>query len=266
MADGVLTSVVLLILAAFLLGVIVALLWRGDPVPTVDDGAAEGESAPPRDPVAAAPSASTGGPDPATVDPPAPADDPGAAADEPGPATGSVAPAAAAADTGAQAGSARPPAPGGVAPPGAPRDAVPPAATTGGVLRAPTLALPSVLRIPEALTVRRSMHREDAAVEVQRSPRVRDARTSQAPAIDDLTRVHGLDREHADALRDAGITTWRDLADADDARVLHALVRADLRAPVTVETWAVQADFLARGDERGFAGMVSALAAPVGTS
>jgi predicted flap endonuclease-1-like 5' DNA nuclease len=69
---------------------------------------------------------------------------------------------------------------------------------------------------------------------------------------DDLERVEGIGPRIAAALRGAGITSFRRLADSDVAALQSALEAAGLRFAPSLPTWARQARLLADGDEEGF--------------
>ncbi|MDQ1287542.1 MAG: hypothetical protein QG622_1107 [Actinomycetota bacterium] len=80
-----------------------------------------------------------------------------------------------------------------------------------------------------------------------------DAPDSAEPVEeDDLERVEGIGPRIGAALRNAGIRTYQDLADADTARLQSALEQSGLRFAPSLPTWSKQARFLADGDEAGF--------------
>lgn len=68
---------------------------------------------------------------------------------------------------------------------------------------------------------------------------------------DDLTVVEGIGPKMASALKAAGITTYRQLAEADEARLMAALEAAGLRFAPSLPTWPEQAAYAARGDWDG---------------
>ncbi|WP_433081505.1 helix-hairpin-helix domain-containing protein [Dactylosporangium sp. CA-052675] len=72
------------------------------------------------------------------------------------------------------------------------------------------------------------------------------------PARDELERIEGIGPKIAAALRAAGITTYAQLADAERSTVELALERANLRFAPSLGTWSRQARLLADGDETGF--------------
>ncbi len=55
------------------------------------------------------------------------------------------------------------------------------------------------------------------------------------------------------ALQAAGITTFAQLARAKPETLKAALAAANLRFAPSLSTWAKQAAYLAKGDEKGFA-------------
>ena len=80
-----------------------------------------------------------------------------------------------------------------------------------------------------------------------------------APVIpDDLKRIEGIGPKMAQALRVVGIETFGQLAAAPQERLQSAIDAAKLMSP-SVATWAKQAQFLADGDETGFAGYTERL-------
>lgn len=99
---------------------------------------------------------------------------------------------------------------------------------------------------------------EDAGPQVSAiAPLVGDAsgagEDGNAPVEDeDLERVEGIGPRIAAALRAAGITTFRRLADSDVASLQAALEAAGLRFAPSLPTWSRQARLLADGDEDGF--------------
>ena len=77
--------------------------------------------------------------------------------------------------------------------------------------------------------------------------------TPVVPVIpDDLRRIEGIGPKMAQALRVVGIETFGQLAAAPQERLRSAIDAAKLMSP-SVATWAKQAQFLADGDEAGFA-------------
>ena len=83
------------------------------------------------------------------------------------------------------------------------------------------------------------------------APVVSDA--PDVPVIpDDLKRIEGIGPKMAQALRVAGIETFGQLAVAQQERLQSAIDAAKLMSP-SMATWAKQAQFLADGDEAGFA-------------
>jgi len=78
---------------------------------------------------------------------------------------------------------------------------------------------------------------------------------------DDLERIEGVGPRMAAALRQAGIGTYRKLADSDERRLRAAIEAAGLRFAPSLVTWARQARLLADGDEAGFADLTRRLVA-----
>ncbi|WP_432833146.1 helix-hairpin-helix domain-containing protein [Dactylosporangium sp. CA-092794] len=72
------------------------------------------------------------------------------------------------------------------------------------------------------------------------------------PASDELERIEGIGPKIAAALRAAGITTFAALADAERSTVENALEAANLRFAPSIGTWSQQARLLADGDEAAF--------------
>lgn len=68
---------------------------------------------------------------------------------------------------------------------------------------------------------------------------------------DDLTVVEGIGPKMASALKAAGITTYSQLAEADEARLMAAIQAAGLRFAPSLPTWPEQAAYAARGDWDG---------------
>lgn len=73
-----------------------------------------------------------------------------------------------------------------------------------------------------------------------------------AESEDSLTRIEGIGPKISAALHDAGIRSFQQLADSDDAALRTALEAHNLRFAPSLVTWARQARFLADGDEDGF--------------
>jgi predicted flap endonuclease-1-like 5' DNA nuclease len=82
-----------------------------------------------------------------------------------------------------------------------------------------------------------------------------------AQASDDLTRIEGIGPKIASALSAANITSFSILAASDNATLKTAIQAAKIRLAPSLETWAEQASFLARGDEVGFAALIGSLVA-----
>jgi predicted flap endonuclease-1-like 5' DNA nuclease len=71
-----------------------------------------------------------------------------------------------------------------------------------------------------------------------------------APAVDDLEVIEGIGPKIAGVLRDAGISSFAELAATDSERLAEILQDANLRL-ASPETWAEQAELAAAGDLEG---------------
>ncbi len=78
------------------------------------------------------------------------------------------------------------------------------------------------------------------------------ARPRPSTPPDDLKRIEGIGPKMASALNAAGITTFEELAAADETTIRAAISAGGLRFAPSLVTWARQARLLARGDEQGF--------------
>ena len=78
---------------------------------------------------------------------------------------------------------------------------------------------------------------------------------------DDLERIEGIGPKMAGALRQAGLRSFRQLADADEAKLRKAIEDAGLNFAPSLATWSRQARLLADRDEEGFADLVRRLVA-----
>ncbi len=78
-----------------------------------------------------------------------------------------------------------------------------------------------------------------------------EATVSAASGSDDLTKINGIGRKSADALKAAGIDSFQKLASANDESLRAAITSAGVRLVGDVDTWAQQAAFAARGDWDG---------------
>jgi predicted flap endonuclease-1-like 5' DNA nuclease/glycosidase len=87
-----------------------------------------------------------------------------------------------------------------------------------------------------------------------RKPKKRAVRTRQnaSTASHDLTRIWGVGPKIAAALNAAGITTFSQLAKAQEETLKNAVAAAGLRPTPSLYSWARQAAYLAKGDEQGF--------------
>jgi predicted flap endonuclease-1-like 5' DNA nuclease/glycosidase len=76
---------------------------------------------------------------------------------------------------------------------------------------------------------------------------------------DNLERIEGIGPKFASALKDAGISSFRQLGKAKPAKLEKILLETSLRKPASLTTWAEQASLLANGDEVGFAALTKVL-------
>ena len=83
---------------------------------------------------------------------------------------------------------------------------------------------------------------------------------SAAPGVpDDLQRIEGIGPKISDALGVARIDTFAKLERASEDELKAALEHSGLRFAPSLNTWAEQAGFLARGDEAGFKALTDRL-------
>jgi predicted flap endonuclease-1-like 5' DNA nuclease len=78
---------------------------------------------------------------------------------------------------------------------------------------------------------------------------------------DDLKRIEGIGPRMSAALVAAGIRTYKQLGEADEATIRAAIQAAGLRFAPSLTTWARQARLLADGDEAGFTDLTRRLVA-----
>lgn len=105
---------------------------------------------------------------------------------------------------------------------------------------------------PEPAPVPRPGEISAAPVEEPAAAPVAAVPAQRAGTADDLKRLEGIGPKMAAALNAAGITTYAELAVADDATLRSAMAAAKMRRPSTAGTWPRQAQLLADGDEDGF--------------
>lgn len=80
---------------------------------------------------------------------------------------------------------------------------------------------------------------------------VAEAPAEEEAEPDDLTRIEGIGPKYREALTDAGITTFEQIAEAS-AEDLEAVIKdAGMRRPGSLDTWPEQAAYAARGDWEG---------------
>jgi predicted flap endonuclease-1-like 5' DNA nuclease len=73
--------------------------------------------------------------------------------------------------------------------------------------------------------------------------------TSDEP--DDLSKVEGIGPVYQDILKDAGVTTFAAIASKSQAELEQIIKDAGKRRPASIETWAEQAEYAAKGDWDG---------------
>lgn len=93
------------------------------------------------------------------------------------------------------------------------------------------------------------------------APKAKSRSKKAASAGDDLKRIEGIGPKMETALNNAGIVTFAQLAEADEAKLRAAIETGGLRFAPSLPTWAKQAQFLADGDESGFQTYVDSLTA-----
>ena len=91
---------------------------------------------------------------------------------------------------------------------------------------------------------------EEAAPVAAAAVAASDAGNGHA-AGDDLTQLVGIGPKAATALASAGITTYAELARANEPQLRHALHEADMMPPGNVATWPMQASYATKGDWQG---------------
>ena len=93
------------------------------------------------------------------------------------------------------------------------------------------------------------------------SERASPAPKTKPTTPDDLSRIEGIGPKIAAALITAGITTYTQLAAADAPTLKAAIQAAQIRLAPSLETWAAQAELLARGAESEFKALTDLLVA-----
>jgi small subunit ribosomal protein S2 len=73
----------------------------------------------------------------------------------------------------------------------------------------------------------------------------------EASEPDDLTKVEGIGPMYASLLTDAGVSTYAQLASKSQTDIEKLIKDAGKRRPASVETWAEQAGYAAKGDWDG---------------
>jgi large subunit ribosomal protein L17 len=87
------------------------------------------------------------------------------------------------------------------------------------------------------------------------------AQQQSAPVGDSLTKIHGVGKAFAEALDDAGLTTYAAVANADLETLRRAIAKGSegAEAIANEETWAEQARLLAAGDKEAHEAYVDQL-------
>ncbi|WP_439650447.1 helix-hairpin-helix domain-containing protein [Micromonospora carbonacea] len=198
------------------------------PAATVDAPATDGSVAVATDPEPATP-------EPVAATPAPPADDTPAEPTAPEP-TAAVEPAAETTDAepAATADAVEPGAPSAPAEPAAEAEAATP------VVPAPRTPVDDAL--PPAVVV--GPEAQHVPVEPEAAPVVAAAADPTTGSADDFRRIQGIGPKMAAALRDAGIRTYRQLADLDEATLRETIRSAGLRAAPSLATWPQQAKVL----------------------
>ena len=100
--------------------------------------------------------------------------------------------------------------------------------------------------------------RKGKAAQAESQPETPPADTAQTDSVqadtvqaDDLTRIEGVGPKFSEALVEAGIATYADVANSSEDAFVAALTAADLNNPASTSTWSKQAQFLVDGDEEG---------------
>jgi len=79
----------------------------------------------------------------------------------------------------------------------------------------------------------------------------RSAIIDQTVEKDDLTKINGIGPKISKVLRDAGISTYQQLANLKSTEVQGILESANIRLTPRYETWSKQAQFATSGDWEG---------------
>ncbi|MFF3852393.1 helix-hairpin-helix domain-containing protein [Micromonospora sp. NPDC002575] len=172
------------------------------------------------------------------------ADEPAATADDPEPATVPEPVAVTPAEPVAEAEAATPVVP-------APRtpvdDAVSPAADGPAAQDAPVEPEPAATAAVEPTPVTAPVEPEPTpvAAAVEPEPTPVTAAVASTGSTDDFRRIQGIGPKMAAALQDAGIRTYQQLADSDEAALRETIRAAGLRAAPSLATWPQQAKVLA---------------------
>ncbi|MBB5826357.1 putative flap endonuclease-1-like 5' DNA nuclease [Micromonospora carbonacea subsp. aurantiaca] len=216
------------------------------PAATIDAPATDGSPAVATDPEPAAtpePAAATLAP-PADATPAEPTAPEPTAAVEPAAETTAVEPATGTADvepvaatTDVEPAATEPVQP---AAPSAPAEAAAEAEAATPVVPAPRTPVDDAL--PPAVVV--GPEAQHVPVEPEAAPGVAAAADPTTGSADDFRRIQGIGPKMAAALQDAGIRTYRQLADLDEATLRETIRSAGLRAAPSLATWPQQAKVL----------------------
>jgi predicted flap endonuclease-1-like 5' DNA nuclease len=119
--------------------------------------------------------------------------------------------------------------------------------------------------VPEPVTVAAAVPEPVAGAAEKTAAAEPDAVPPVAVAVldepQDLKRIEGIGPKMARALHDAGIRTYSQLAEADEATLRRAIKSHGLRFAPSIVTWSRQARLLADGDDEGFADLTRRLVA-----
>ncbi|WP_084598087.1 helix-hairpin-helix domain-containing protein [Micromonospora chokoriensis] len=137
------------------------------------------------------------------------------------------------------------------------RKTAPPSSGTTSAPQPTRKAAPSAAMTPTPHAEPRRSDPEIVLAEPVEPPRTEPVE----PPREELERIEGIGPKMANALRAAGIRTFRQLAEADDTTRRAAIERAGLSFAPSLVTWGRQAQLLADGDEEGFLELTELLVA-----
>lgn len=76
-------------------------------------------------------------------------------------------------------------------------------------------------------------------------------KSTPASASDDLTRIEGIGPKYQEALNAAGIATFAEVANSNEAALSEIVRNAGMRRPASIASWTQQATLAAKGDWTG---------------